>query len=263
MAGNLDAIVERVAVAASVVVISDFDGTLTPIVSHPDLVRLDARVRDMLQRFADRPGWLVALISGRALTDLRDKIRLPDVVCAGNHGFEIEGPGLSFTHPGAIQARPALHRFHATLVERFASVSGIRIENKELTLSIHWRHAAAGDRDAIMDETRRMLGAFPMLRLTLGKCVAEVRPNVPWDKGAAARWLLEQFAPEMLGPAAPPAKATPEPLVIILGDDRTDEDMFRALPHAVTMKVGDPSESAANYCLPSPEHVIRSLARLA
>src|SRR5690606_23488960 len=72
----------------------DFDGTLTPIVAHPAGAMLPPRAREVLERLGARPDPDVAVVSGRALEDVRERSALDGIYYAGNHGMEIEGPGI-------------------------------------------------------------------------------------------------------------------------------------------------------------------------
>jgi trehalose 6-phosphate phosphatase len=115
-----------------------------------------------------------------------------------------------------------------------------------MTLSIHFRQSPAGHHDEVRLAVES--GAGEGLRVTSGKMVLEVRPPVEWDKGKAVLFLLDQMRPP---PGAP---------VLYLGDDRTDEDAFRALAglggaHEGVL-VDDPGgETAARSYLRDPEEV--------
>ena len=86
--------------------------------------------------------------------------------------------------------------------------------------------------------------------VVLGAVADEIRPRVDWDKGAAVRWIRERMG-------------MPNALSVYIGDDRTDEDAFAAIKDGITIKVGEPTETAAGYYLPSPTEVERFLEWLA
>ena len=86
----------------------DFDGTLTPIRRDPDKVRLGKRMHGILKILSGQTNINVAIISGRELGDIRKKIGLKDVVYAGNHGLELSGPNVEFILPAAIKAKKTI-----------------------------------------------------------------------------------------------------------------------------------------------------------
>jgi trehalose 6-phosphate phosphatase len=236
------------------VLLLDFDGTLAPIVERPELAAMPAATRAALDWLMAMPGVQVAVISGRGLADVRDRAVIPGIAYAGNHGMEIEGAGLRRMHPEAVTARPALEAAARRIEPELARIPGAFLEDKGMTLSIHFRQAPADRHDDVRAAVER--GARDGLRVTSGKMVLEVRPRVEWDKGKAVLFLLDQMRP----PSGAP--------VLYLGDDRTDEDAFRALAglggaHEGVL-IGDPvSETAARSYLRDPEEVGTLFAALA
>jgi trehalose 6-phosphate phosphatase len=200
--------------AGRMLVALDFDGTLAPIVERPEDARLLDRVGGPLRQLAARRDTVVAIVSGRGLADVRQRVRLEGVYYAGNHGFEIEGPGMEQVHPEAAAARPALESCMRALEAALADEPGTEVEDKKWTLSIHYRRA---ERDGAEERVRVAVEEHcgsAALRVTEGKKVFEVRPDLDWDKGRATRFLLDAIADDAPLPA------------IFIGDDRTDEDAF-------------------------------------
>lgn len=235
----------------------DFDGTLAPIVERPDAARPLPAARDALRRLAARPDSDVAVVTGRALEDVRARLDLNGIVYAGNHGMEIEGPEIERHHPEAVAARPRLAACAEALRHELANVEGVEIEDKGLTLSVHYRRVDDPTvARTVPGRVRRCCGEAPGLRLTEGKKVVEVRPDVSWDKGRATRFLLDAL--EAGGGTLVPA--------LFIGDDRTDEDAFRVLSdRGGGILVGPVPEAgtAAVAGLDSPEQVADFLAALA
>lgn len=235
----------------------DFDGTLAPIAGHPAEVVFPAASREALERLAARPDTDVAVVSGRSLEDTRARVGLPGLYYAGNHGMEIEGPGIQEVHSGAAAARSRIAACAASVREWADRMEGVVLEDKGLTLSVHYRLV----RDpAVAEEVQRRVrercGAEPGLRITGGKQVIEVRPDVPWDKGRAVRFLLDAL--EAPGTALLPA--------IFIGDDATDEDAFRALRgrgDGVVVASPAPAETAATAWVASVAEVAALLNALA
>ena len=235
----------------------DFDGTLAPIVPVPEEASLPAPIRDTLKRLAEAPEMLVAVVSGRALDDIRGRVAIDGIVYAGNHGLEIAGPQWTWTHPQAEESRPVVAEACARLGERLGAIPGVIIEDKRLTASVHYRltpHPYIETvRMAVYEETDRSAGALVVRQ---GKKVFELHPYVAWDKGRAVQWILGRA----LGDRWPE-----EASIIYIGDDRTDEDAFLALPDpAVTVKVGaSPVSTAARYAARDVHEVGEFLQQLA
>lgn len=241
--------------AGRIVLLLDFDGTLAPIVDRPEDATLPPETRRALERLRRAPDVAMALVSGRGLADVRERAALPEVAYAGNHGMEIEGPGVREVHAEAAAARPELDRVVDALRPALAEIPGAILEDKGLTLSIHHRMVAPGAEAEVERRVERATADRPRLRVTRGKRVLEVRPRVDWHKGRAVEFLLDRLAP-------PPG--TP---VLYLGDDTTDEDAFRAVasrPGGAGVRVGeDAGATAAAWSLRDPADVGRLLSALA
>jgi trehalose 6-phosphate phosphatase len=243
--------------SGTLVLLLDFDGTLAPIVERPELAAMPHETRAALSALMEAPGVEVAVVSGRGLADVRERAAIPGIAYAGNHGMEIEGAGLHRIHPGAQAARPALDAVLSRLVPALDRIPGAFAEDKGLTLSIHFRLADPAREDEVRDVVHAAAQEHADLRVTEGKKVLEVRPRVEWDKGRAVLFLLGQMRP----PAGAP--------VLYLGDDRTDEDAFRALSgwdgagEGVLVAEAPPAESAARSYVPRPEDVAELFRALA
>jgi trehalose-phosphatase len=244
--------------AGRMLVALDFDGTLAGIVGDPDAARLEPDTRAALVRLAARPDTDIAVVSGRALEDVRARVAIDGVFYGGNHGLEIEGPGVQRVHVDAAAARPALAACAEHLRPHVDALPGAILEDKGLTLSVHYRQVP-GDRDGagarLLQEVRALATKFPGLRVTTGKMVIELRPDVQWDKGRAVRFLL----------AALEAGAGSMLPVIFIGDDITDEDAFRAISadgQGIVVAPEPPAETAAALWVRSPAEVTMLLHAL-
>ena len=237
----------RIAVAPNLSILLDYDGTLTPIVARPQDAHLEPRVREALQTLCGRVGVSVAIVSGRRLSDVRERVGLPQLIYAGNHGLEVSGPGFVFVEPTAMELRQALESVCEELTARLAGVTGAWVENKELTATVHFRSVPVEG----LDQVRRIVQAVTdglgnPFRLSTGQSVHEIRPRVNWNKGTATKWINEK-----LNRSAS--------FSIYVGDDATDEDAFLALPDGITIRVGHPANTLARYHLPGPAEVERFL----
>jgi alpha,alpha-trehalose-phosphate synthase [UDP-forming]/trehalose-phosphatase len=237
-------------------VLLDFDGTLAPLAPTPQEAALPEDVRQVLARLAARPQTLVAVISGRSLGDVRERVGLRDVVYAGNHGLEI-AHGEGWVLPEAEATRPAVAACVQRLRDRLAGIPGVVVEDKGLSATVHYAATphplVEGVRTAVLQETVRASGD---LTVRAAHRALEIRPQVEWDKGAAARHiLLRAFGQGWEERVA----------VVCVGDDETDEDLFAAMPaRAVTVRVAaDPSATAARYVACDTGEVREFLAWLA
>lgn len=233
----------------------DFDGTLSPIVQRPEDARLLPAAVVALRRLEARPDTHVAIVSGRGLSDVRDRVGLDGLYYAGNHGLEIEGPGVRRMHPEAEAAAPLLRSCARSLASALDGEPGVQLEDKGLTLSVHYRRARrAGAADRVLEAVSEACGGS--LRTTVGKMVVEIRPAVAWDKGRAVVFLLEVVEGAHAGTV--PA--------LFVGDDRTDEDAFRVLVGrgaGVLVTEEPPGSTSALGYLRAPEEVVDLLEGLA
>jgi len=235
------------------VVLLDYDGTLSPIAPRPEDAVLPEAMRTVLNELSKR--WSTAVISGRALADVRDMVGVDDIVYAGNHGLEIEGPpgtgisrslGESYVHDVAQAS--------AELQSALESVDGALVEDKRFSLSVHYRLVAATDICRVEAAVDTAIERHPRLKKRHGKKVFELRPDLDWDKGRAVTWLLEVVNQREI-----------ETLPIYVGDDDTDEDAFLALETAgISVLVSEEDRpTAATHRLRDTDGVGRFLARLA
>ena len=191
--------------------LTDFDGTLSPIVADPALARLVDGADGALARLAERLA-VVAIVTGREPMLARGLVGVPAVLVAGNHGLEWLEPGADapVAAPGTHAVRGDLDR----LVARIPPLPGVVVEHKGVSTSVHYRGAPDPDaaRSAIVDAFGDVgeLG----LRVSHGRMVVEVRPIGLGDKGTAARAIVERFG--LRG-------------AVVMGDDVTDLDMFKAV----------------------------------
>jgi trehalose-phosphatase len=239
--------------ARRIILLTDYDGTLTPIVERPELAFLAESTRQLLRTLSRRHNSTVGVISGRALADLKNRVGISGLIYAGNHGLEIEGPGIRFVSPVAEELRPILRILHYVLSRALSTIRGVLVENKGLSLSVHYRLVDRHKTSEVENIVRRVVGvaeANGKARITSGKKVFEVRPAVNWDKGKAIKLLMKRY-----GKGGRRSGLMP----IYLGDDLTDEDGFRVIEaygNGISILVGNPTfDSAARYFLKSPGEV--------
>ena len=153
-----DKVAHRLKSAEHVLLLVDFDGTLTPIVDRPELTVLPAETRGLLRALVRNPRYTVGIVSGRAMADLKDKVNVEGIIYAGNHGLEIEGFGSSFLEPVAEEMRPFLQMLYRALSATLRGIKGAFVEDKGLTLSVHYRSVDhAGERAYVLITWERLL----------------------------------------------------------------------------------------------------------
>jgi trehalose 6-phosphate phosphatase len=221
----------------------DYDGTLTPIVNHPEDAWLSESMRQTLRSLAGRLP--VAILTGRDLDDIRGRVLVDGIVYAGSHGFDIAGAGGVRRELGS-EYLPVLGAAETELREALDDISGAQLERKHFSVAAHYRNAGESDASKVAAAVDAVAAKHPDLRKINGKKVYELLPDIDWHKGKAVIWLLETLELER-------GKAFP----IFIGDDRTDEDAFRALERrGIGILVGDEAQAtAATYRLKNPDEV--------
>lgn len=237
---DLIAALDAAAATARLLVTSDFDGTLAPIVNDPADARPLPAAADALAALGDLPDTAVALISGRALSVLRELSGAPATVhLVGSHGAEFD---TGFTHP---IDRDLLARIVSELETIAAGRPGVTVETKPASVALHVRNASPDDGAAALAEAQAASGDWGA-HATAGKAVLEFAV-LQTDKGEAVDVLRGQ------------SDAT---AVVFLGDDVTDEKAFRRMRDGdVGVKVG-PGDTLAAYRVDSPDDVSEALVYL-
>lgn len=218
-------------------VTSDFDGTLSPIVNNPADARPLPDAGQALIELADLPATSAALISGRALRDLRTLSSMPPTVSlVGSHGAEFDSGFATDIDLGLLQ------KITDTLASIASGKPGVTVETKPASVALHVRNASPVHGAAALREARAASDSWNAYA-TEGKAVLEFAV-ISTDKGEAIDILRERH-----GATA----------VVFFGDDVTDEKAFRRLREAdIGVKVG-PGETAAAYRVDSPESVATTL----
>lgn len=237
----LDEIDERLYGARNVLIATDFDGTLCSIAPSPSEVRIAPATLEVLRHVVRCDRITLAVISGRALSDIRCHLPLP-ITFAGNHGLEIAGPGFEFKHSSALELRPHLSAACDALTRALRQYPGAWVEDKRFTLTVHFRKVDERRHNEVLFHARRCLSRFAAhVALRCGNKALEVRPRIAWDKGSALNYIREHQGPF--------------DACICIGDDRTDETMFRANPGQFNVRVGLQRPTVADYQVFEPGEV--------
>lgn len=247
---NWDLFRARIDASSRLCILSDFDGTLVALESHPDLPKLEGDIRRAFESLSRDPRVIMGVVSGRSLKDLVPRIGLDRLWYVGNHGFEIRDPrGLErrLYEPEEVEF---LGTVGDEIEKELQGIPGVLLENKGPVLAVHYRGVEA---NRVGDVERGFMKVMDRHRLRLmmsaGHSVFEARLRGGANKGRA----VSQIRYEQ------PAGT----LVLYFGDDVTDRDAFRELRGiGVSVEVGGEDSSIADFTLPDPKEVLTVLSRI-
>jgi len=225
----------RAFVRTDTLIALDYDGTLSPIVPHPERARTAAGIARplcMLDELAT-----VAIVTGRRISDIRQRLQFSPRFLIGNHGLEGLPDQDGLPEGARLQCRAWLDQL-GTAPAMESVLPGILVEDKSLSISIHYR--LARDRKQARDViAKRLESLSPAPRVIGGHYVVNLLPAEAPDKGAALKHLLKLSG----------CRNT-----LYVGDDEADETVFRkAPPDWLTVRVGYRPDSAAAYFLHQSE----------
>lgn len=213
----------------------DVDGTLIGLADTPDSVQVDQPLLDLIDNLHRHSAGAVALVSGRMIADLQNRIGLRQLPMAGLHGLERrDSTGRLWMHAAPPATKSAIQEALAPILARHP---GLLLEDKGLTLALHYRRAPtmAGYVHRIMARFANAPGQG--LELQRGKYVVEIKP-AGIDKGSAVAEYLAEFPFKGRRP-------------VFIGDDLNDERGFAAVNQqgGISIKVGT-GPSCARFRLP-------------
>jgi len=254
--GSIRKLEEKVEKAQMIFLFLDYDGTLTPIQKKPDLALLSSSVRKTIKSLSSFPQMVLTIISGRALNEIQKLINLDKVNYVGNHGLEMKVRSFQDEILKAEQIREKMVSFCQKIKKRTQRFSGILVENKGLTLSLHYRLAKTEH----LPELKKIVSSilFPFRRnyeLRDGKKVLEIRPKTKRNKGWAVNKIIRLYN----------AEGKLYPLYFYFGDDLTDEGAFQLinLRRGYSIMVDKEEKgSKAHYYLKDPKEVHHFLSWL-
>jgi len=237
-----------------ILLLLDYDGTLTPLAETPTKAVISQETKELLRKLSKSSHCAVGIISGRSLEDIKNTVGIKNIIYAGNHGLEIEGPKIKFESLVSPRLKSIIRNIAEELSKRFSSIKGVLIEDKGLTLSIHYRLVDKKDMPALERFFFEVTNSYTLrgkIKINSGKKVYEIKPSVQWDKGKIVLWLMarQQFA-----------SGENKVMPVYIGDDVTDEDAFKVLKRkGLTIFVGRPGSSTADYYLKDAQDVARFL----
>lgn len=213
-------------------VLLDFDGTLAPLCPHPDLSKMPAQTKDVLEKLSKMPEVFIAMISGRNVNNLKEMVGIEGITYAGNHGMEIlhsDGTKFVYKIPEDFIKR-AEELFKG--IEAKLCRDGAWLERKGSLMTYHYRSTPAELRPALIEETMALIKKAGF-RGNMAHCSIEAKPPVQWNKGRAAVHILcKEFGHDW----------TDRIRVVFAGDDTTDEDAMEVLKGmAATFRIAPPT----------------------
>jgi trehalose 6-phosphate phosphatase len=243
----------QLAISTGLILALDYDGTLAEITAEPDRAFPYGDSRDSLIRIiSEGRKILPAVITGRPLEAVRRLLGISrGLFFSGVHGLQFAEPdGTTRFSSEALACASGVEKVRQWLRRNVPDNRGFRIEDKGVTVGLHYRLAAPDEAERLAGELRRFVVTnTPTLKLMQLKMLLEAMPRVA-SKGHAIA-TLKQFAP-------------PGCVIAYFGDDRTDEDAFAALALGdIGVLVGPQRETLARYRLSDPAAVADELRHLA
>jgi len=245
---RIEKILARLKRAKCIFFFLDYDGTLTPIVSRPEQAILSEETKALLLALKKNPRFLLAIVSGRSIKDIRNLVGLKKIYYVGNHGLEIFTPKNGTKQLVPKEVFHELARIRNRLNSQMKDIEGVLIEDKGSILTIHYRNVDPKCVPPILMALKQEIkGSKIPLCLGYGKMVFEIRPQSTANKGTAVLELLNQIDRD-------------EILPLYIGDDQTDEDAFKVLKRrGITIFVGLSGNSSAQYYVNDPFEVYQFL----
>jgi trehalose-phosphatase len=231
----------------------DYDGTLAEIVDDPDLAVISDKMIKILKTISENPRFQLVIISGRSLKDITQRIQVKNAIISGNHGLEIEGADFIYMHPVPPLFSSDLFIIKNKLLAVLGIYKGVWIEDKYLSICIHYRLAEKTQIPEIKEAVQKAVAKYILehkIKLKNGKMIIEIMPAIHWNKGLAVNWIMSNLSDKRYYP-------------VYFGDDSTDEDAFRELEkNGLTVLVGKRNDSCAQYFVNTVTEVSEILTEL-
>ena len=230
------------------ILLLDFDLTLSPLAKNPANATLPDDTKILLKKLSKHIN--IAVITGRTINDIKKRIKLSEITYIGNHGLEYEVEGITKSTQLSIKSKKGLKDTKKKFLNIKRKYSGVIVEDKKLTLALHYRLLLPQDKFAFLADIKKIKMGLEKygLRGILYKKTLEVRPETKEDKGTASLFILKKFGNHKQ--------------VIYIGDGKTDEDAFRVFPHGITIRVGKSKQSLAKYYVRDTREVKKFLVWL-
>lgn len=222
----------------------DFDGTLSKINKTPKKASLKNSTRVLLKTLSKK--FYVAVISGRSLSDIKNKVKLTNLIYAGNHGLEWEAEKEQGKIKINAKTSQKLFLAKKTFEKLILNYPGAFIEDKLFTLSVHYRLIDKRFNKIFLEESAKIISSIKkdnILLITRAKKAIEIRPKINWNKGVFVNFLVKYLE----------KKNDSSFFTFYIGDDKTDEDVFKVLKKGITVRMGKKQQSSARYFIKTNE----------
>jgi len=233
------------------VILSDYDGTLTGYFDHPDLAVLSPRTRSALGKLSALPNVFVGVVSGRALGNLRQMVQLEGLYYAGTTGLEIDLLGSVIEHDRAAELKRWIEPLATRMHKATEAFAGTWLENKPYGFTAHYRHLDP-NRKADFQSTFQSIVTqtnipIKTVDVSLG---LEMILDIGWNKGTAIDRILDSISNDAF--------------VFFAGDAANDLEAFETARRrqGVTLAIGHEVEFDTDFRFGSPEALGELLYRL-
>lgn len=239
-------IIKEIKQGKKLLLMLDFDGTLAKITKPPKPAILEESTRNLLKTLSEK--FPVAIISGRELHNIEEKVGLQNLIYAGNHGLDWKFNGEYASKKFDFDIQKKISDIEKNLEKIKNTYLGIEVQNKKSTLAIHYRLL---DKKLIkkcikeVDEVLSFAETQKHFLVMKGKKVVELCPKIDWNKGFFAKFILETLEKQKKCKMVP----------IFVGDDTSDENAFSLLNDGITIRVGKKKNSMAKYYLKNQAQV--------
>jgi trehalose-phosphatase len=241
---NLFEIKNQILKSSSIVLIIDFDGTLSPIVSIPEGAIFPEITKFLLGEISKRIN--VVIVSGRSLVDIKGRVGLPRLIYAGNHGLEWQTAQRYDCIKIPSKISGLLSEINDNLKKILSEYPGAIIENKKFSIAVNYRSISKlhlKDFKVAVKGIKR--GSIELID---DKKTFEFRANLKWNKGEFTNLFLKKILADKK-----------HILPIYIGDSKTDEDAFKVLPFGITVRVGNKKKSFAKYYIKNQKQIKKLL----
>ena len=227
----------------------DFDGVLSAIAPTPAEAFISEENKKLVKACAER--FPVAVITGRKLTEIKEKIGITGLLFVASHGLEWEENGKHHIKPIPKETIEAINLAKEKIRPLMSSYPGMIYEDKSFMFAVHYRIMNKELVDAFIKEITSILEPIVKqhkLRLDHNLMTFELRPEINWDKGDSVLFAKEYFQKK--------GKRKEKPIPIYIGDSDTDEDAFVALKeNGITIRVGKTKKSSAKWYMSDQKEV--------
>ncbi len=234
---HLNKVTKTITRAKKILILLDYDGTLTPIVDDPEQATIPANILNCLKLLSENNRAQLAIVSGRGLDDIKRRVPVPATIYSGNHGMQIEGPDLSYLHSIPNDYKNIILTIKDKLLHSFDELKGVFVEDKMVGLSVHYRQVDP-DYSHEVKEQMAIYSQYKFIKIRHDQMTYDIMPDLSWDKGTAIRHILDHLHHASQQVWYP----------IYIGDGLTDEDAFSVIKEiGLPVRVGASEKSDAAF----------------